>query len=42
MIKVEHIYKVFGEKPEEAIRLVKEGKSKKDIHTETGKGGEGD
>jgi len=37
MIKVEHIYKVFGEKPEEAIRLVKEGKSKKDIHTETGK-----
>jgi len=37
MIKVEHIYKVFGEKPEEAIRLVKEGKSKKEIHTETGK-----
>ena len=37
MIKVEHIYKVFGEKPEEAIRLVKEGKSKKKIHTETGK-----
>jgi len=29
MIKVEYIYKVFGEKPEEAIRLVKEGKSKK-------------
>jgi len=37
MIKVEHVYKVFGEKPEEAIRLVKEGKSKKKIHTETGK-----
>ena len=37
MIKVEHVYKVFGEKPEEAIRLVKEGKSKKEIHTETGK-----
>jgi len=37
MIKVEHIYKVFGEKPEEAIRLVKEGKSKKEIHTEIGK-----
>lgn len=37
MIKVEHIYKIFGEKPEEAIKLVKEGKSKKKIHTETGK-----
>ncbi|MFQ5835135.1 MAG: glycine betaine/L-proline ABC transporter ATP-binding protein [bacterium] len=37
MIKVEHIYKIFGEKPQEAIRLVKEGKSKKEIHTETGK-----
>lgn len=37
MIKVEHIYKIFGEKPQEVIRLVKEGKSKKEIHTETGK-----
>lgn len=31
MIKVEHIYKIFGEKPQEAIRLVKEGKSKEEI-----------
>ena len=34
--KVEHIYKVFGPSPEEAIRLLQEGASKDVILQETG------
>jgi glycine betaine/proline transport system ATP-binding protein len=35
-VKVEHIYKVFGPSPEEAVRLLQEGASKDAILQETG------
>jgi glycine betaine/proline transport system ATP-binding protein len=35
-VRVEHIYKIFGPSPEEAIRLLQEGASKEAILQETG------
>jgi glycine betaine/proline transport system ATP-binding protein len=35
-VKVEHVYKVFGPSPEEAVRLLEEGASKDAILQETG------
>ena len=35
-VEVEHLYKVFGPRPEHAIELLEEGKSKEEILEETG------
>ena len=36
MIRAEGVYKVFGESPQEALRLLQEGSNKDDIQQETG------
>ncbi|MGQ3076076.1 MAG: glycine betaine/L-proline ABC transporter ATP-binding protein, partial [Ferrovibrionaceae bacterium] len=35
-ISIEHVFKVFGDQPEAALDLVREGRSKQEILAETG------
>ncbi|WP_293221354.1 ATP-binding cassette domain-containing protein, partial [Ottowia sp.] len=35
-IQIEHVFKVFGEQPEQALALARQGHSKQDIVAQTG------